>query len=67
MIYPFECIGCKHKQNVDIKMSDYDKAKNEQKCPECGGKMIRVFEKFDGGISLSSGMYGIDNGGGWTA
>lgn len=67
MIYKFSCEKCGYTHNCEIRISDYDYAKNNQKCPKCGGKMTRVFERFDGGISLSSGMYGIDGNGGWTA
>ena len=29
---------------VDIKMADYDKEKDNQVCPDCNGKLERVIE-----------------------
>ena len=44
MKYTFKCPACKKTFDVEISMKDYDKEKNNQKCPECNGKMDRVIE-----------------------
>ena len=44
MFYKFRCQKCKKLHQVDIKMADYDKVKNNQICPECKGKLQRIIE-----------------------
>lgn len=44
MYYKFRCKGCNKLHQVDIKMADYDKEKNNQVCPACSGKLERVIE-----------------------
>ena len=44
MNYNFCCRKCKKNYEIDIKMADYDKEKNNQKCPKCQGKLDRVIE-----------------------
>ena len=44
MFYKFRYQKCKKLHEIDIKMADYDKEKNNQVCPECNGKMQRVIE-----------------------
>ena len=44
MFYKFRCKVCNKLHQVDIKMADYDKEKNNQVCPDCKGKMDRVIE-----------------------
>lgn len=56
MKYKFKCPACKKTFDVEISMKEYDKEKNNQKCPKCNGKMDRVIEWQ--GIATGSG-------GGW--
>ena len=65
-LYDFECSKCKNKEERDIPMKDYDKEKHNQICIKCGSKMIRIFEKWNGLVSLCDGMYGIDGNKGWV-
>ena len=44
MFYKFRCTVCNKLHQVDIKMADYDKEKNNQVCPACNGKLERVIE-----------------------
>lgn len=44
MYYKFRCKKCKKLHQVDIKMADYDKEKDNQICPVCNGKLERVIE-----------------------
>ena len=44
MFYKFRCQKCNKLHQVDIKMTDYDKEKNNQVCPDCKCKMDRVIE-----------------------
>ena len=53
MFYKFRCTVCKKLHQVDIKMADYDKEKNNQVCPDCNGKLDRVIEWQ--GIATGSG------------
>ena len=53
MFYKFRCQKCNKLHQVDIKMADYDKEKDNQVCPECNGKMERVIEWQ--GIATGSG------------
>lgn len=56
MYYPFECPNCKHKEELNMKMSEYtDKG---HMCPECGTEMKRE-------ISSMAGAMSIDNTGGF--
>ena len=44
MFYKFYCKKCDKNHKIDIKMAEYDKEKNNQKCPECQEKLERVIE-----------------------
>ena len=56
MYYNFKCTNCHKLHQVDIKMADYDKEKDNQICPDCNGKMDRVIEWQ--GIATSSNNNG---------
>lgn len=62
MFYNFRCQKCNKLHQVDIKMADYDKEKNNQKCPECNGKMDRVIEWHGVAIGSGSGWCGNSYG-----
>lgn len=67
MTYQFKCEKCNNIEDKTIAIDDYDKEKNNQICSKCNSRMERVLG-FDGSISLSSGMYGIDSpNGGWNS
>lgn len=66
MVYSFVCPVCKKVFERNIPMSKYDEEKNKQFCEYDKEKLERAFEKFDGNIKLSSGMYGTGNGG-WNS
>lgn len=44
MFYKFRCQKCNKLYQVDIKMADYDKEKDNQVCSDCNGKLERVIE-----------------------
>ena len=44
MLYSFKCQKCHKQHDIDIKMADYDKEKDNQVCPDCKGRMDRVIE-----------------------
>ena len=44
MFYKFKCQKCKKLHQIDIKMTNYDKEKNNQVCPDCNSKLERVIE-----------------------
>ena len=44
MLYSFKCKKCHKQHDIDIKMADYDKEKDNQICPACNGKLERVIE-----------------------
>ena len=54
--YEYECDKCKHKFDVFQSMS----AKHLKKCPECGGKITRLFGTGAGVIFKGSGFYQTD-------
>ena len=61
MLYNFYCKKCNKNHEIDIKMADYDKEKNNQKCPDCNEKLERVIEwegvaSNIGGYSAVGGM-----------
>lgn len=64
MEYTFICNRCLRRQVRSIPVDKYDEEKDKQVCSFCTGntKMERVIE-FDGGIKLSSGMYGTGKNG----
>lgn len=66
MRYDFKCNKCKKIVEVSFPMSDYDKEKDKQFCPDCKEKMERVYEA-NVGVSLCTGMYGIDGKSGWNS
>lgn len=46
MIYAFKCPKCCKEIDLDMKISEYEKMKEElnfPECPECGEEMNRVF------------------------
>lgn len=68
MNYKWKCRNCKKEFEQDVSMNNYDSFKvSEHECPFCKKttNFERVFEKFDGGITLSNGMYGT-GAGGWN-
>lgn len=62
MMYKYKCPKCHAVIEREIKMADYDKVKDQQRCSGCGSLLQRVIE-FDG--LAKSGGYGIDSGSGW--
>ena len=54
--YEYECDKCKHKFDAFQTMS----AKHLKKCPECGGKVTRLFGTGAGVIFKGSGFYQTD-------
>ena len=63
MFYKFRCQKCNKLHQVDIKMADYDKEKNNQVCPDCKGKMDRVIEWQGIATGSGGGWYGKSDGG----
>lgn len=63
--YDFKCKNCGMQAEIDIPMSTYEQEKDKQVCANCSGKMERVFV-WNGGVTLCSGMYGIDGKNGWN-
>jgi putative FmdB family regulatory protein len=53
MFYKFRCIKCRQDFEVDLSIKEYDKEKNNQKCPFCFEKAERVIEWT--GIAQGSG------------
>lgn len=64
--YDFQCTECSNIEEKDIPMSEYDKEKDKQICSRCGSKAVRVWNTTVG-VSLCSGMYGIDGKSGWNS
>lgn len=44
MVYQFKCPECGQQRFIDIKISDYDNEKHNQKCTNCNSYMQRVLE-----------------------
>ena len=44
MKYNFKCGNCKKIFEKEIPIADYDKEKNNQTCPICNCKLLRVIE-----------------------
>ncbi len=65
MIYKFKCDNkdCRKKFEVAISISDYDKEKNNQKCPYCESHASRVLEWTGTATGYGEGWYGKSNGG----
>lgn len=64
MMYRYKCPKCQAYIEREIRMADYDKVKDQQRCSNCGALLKRVIE-FNG--LITSPGYGIDNGSGWHA
>lgn len=67
MMYRYKCPKCHAYIERAIKMDDYDKVKDQQRCSSCGSLLQRIIE-FDG--LINSPGYGIDKdrgGNGWHA
>lgn len=62
MYYNFKCTNCHKLHQVDIKMADYDKEKDNQVCPDCKGKMDRVIEWEGIATGNGSGWCGRSDG-----
>lgn len=63
-MYKYICDKCHAYIEREIKMADYDKVKDQQRCSNCGSKLRRIIE-FDG--LINSPGYGIEKGSGWHA
>lgn len=66
MNYKWKCQACKREFEQNVSIDSYDSFKeSEHECPLCKKNALfeRVFETFDGSISLSAGMYGTGKGG----
>lgn len=64
MTYDFKCEVCEKEVELNIPMDEYSEVKDKQTC-DCGGKLTRI-QGWQGGVTLCSGMYGIDGKKGWT-
>lgn len=64
MQYRFRCPECGQVRNIDIKMSDYDKEKNNQMCSNCGSKLERVIE-FEGSVGKTGGYDAVAGKASW--
>lgn len=62
MYYKFRCKGCNKLHEIDIKMADYDKEKDNQVCPNCNSKMDRVIEWEGIATGNGSGWCGRSDG-----
>ncbi len=62
MFYKFRCQKCKKLHQIDIKMADYDKEKNNHVCPDCNGKLERVIEWEGIATGNGSGWCGRSDG-----
>lgn len=58
MIYQFYCAKCNKDFDVDIPMSEYDKEKTGQKCPDCNGPIRRVIQ-WEGPASINGGYEAV--------
>lgn len=58
MNYKFRCRECKKNYEIDIKMAEYDKEKNNQECPKCHKKLERIIEWQGIAEGSGDGWYG---------
>lgn len=63
MLYRFFCEHCNNNDiEIDIPMSDYDKLKEMQICPECNRKIKRFIEWNGIAEGNGSGWFGKSDG-----
>ena len=62
MFYKFRCKKCGQNFEVEIAIKDYDKEKNNQTCPDCKGKMVRVIEWEGIAEGSGAGWFGARGG-----
>lgn len=62
MIYTFRCLTCKRDFDIGIPLSEYDKKKNEQVCPDCGTTLERKIEWNGIATGSGDGWFGRSNG-----
>lgn len=55
--YDFECEDCQTVFEIEIPMSEYSDKKDKQTCPNCGKKLVRVFNKIGDPIYNAGGFY----------
>ena len=60
MKYDFKCPCCEHTEEVVIPACEYDDFKENNKCPECGEKMERVWTPIGGTEYKCDGFYDTD-------
>ncbi len=56
MLYPFHCPKCGHKENINMKMTEYES--DGHSCPECNTEMTRAIESMVCGYKDTIGFYG---------
>lgn len=56
MLYPFYCPKCGHKENVEMKMTEYKS--DGHLCSECETEMNRTIESMVCGYKDAVGFYG---------
>lgn len=64
MNYTFVCPLCKRVYQKDIKMSEYDTAKNKQFCSDDNTKLERVIE-FSGSVGVTGGYDAVAGKAAW--
>lgn len=64
-MYKYICDKCHAYIEREIKMADYDKVKDQQRCSNCGSKLRRIIEAPS--INLNGNGYGIDGSNGWAS
>lgn len=64
MNYKFKCNECGNTEVVSIKVDDYDKEKDLQKCSNCGSKLERVIE-WDGPATNLGGYSDVGGKASW--
>lgn len=55
--YDFRCKKCNKEFEIEIPMKEYDKAKNEQVCPDCNEKLERVLKPIGDPVYECGGFY----------
>lgn len=65
MMYRYKCPKCHAYIERTIKMDDYDKVKDQQRCSSCGAKLERIIDPPS--VSLNGNGYGIDGSDGWAS
>jgi putative FmdB family regulatory protein len=62
MFYKFRCTKCGQDFEVDLSIKEYDKEKNNQKCPFCFEKAERVIEWTGIATGSGEGWHGAKGG-----